>query len=317
MTNHYETLGLTREASAEEIKKAYRSLSLKWHPDRNPAPEAQAKFQEISLANEVLSDDAKRQEYNMELDGVRQPFHGGGNPEADLHNIFNMMFQGGMPGMGMPFGMGEVRFSANGGPGIHIFHGHPFGQPHQFFQQQLQKPPPIIKEAEITLEQAYHGCVLNAEVEKWVIQNDVKIQEIERIQANIPPGIDHQDIIIVRDAGNTVSPELKGDIKFIIKINSVGSIFERQGLDLLYKRDVSLKEALTGFSVEFTHISGKVINLNNQTNHSIVKPGFRKTIPGLGMIKDGNTGSLIIEFNVVFPDALTEEQMRVLSLLSF
>jgi DnaJ family protein B protein 4 len=119
-------------------------------------------------------------------------------------------------------------------------------------------------------------------------------------------------MIIIRDVGNTVSPELKGDIKFIVKINSSESAFERRGLDLLYKRDISLKESLTGFVVEFTHISGKTINLNNQTNHSIVKPNFQKTIPGLGMVKDGNAGSLIIEFNVVFPETLTEEQMNTL-----
>lgn len=312
MPTHYETLGITREASAEEIKKSYRALSLKWHPDRNSSPEAQSKFQEIGAAYEVLSDDAKRQEYNMELDGVRMPRQGG--PDIDLSNFFNMMFQGGIPGMpGMPFG-GEMRFSTNGGPEIHVFHGAPFGAgPHQFFRQQLQKPPPIIKDVEITLEQAYHGCVLRAEVEKWVIQNDMKIQEIEHIHVNIPAGIEHQDVIVIRDAGNTVSPELKGDIKFIVKINSSGSMgFERQGMDLLYKRDISLKESLTGFCIEFAHISGKTINLNNQTNHSIVPPNFRKTIPGLGMVRDGNSGSLIIEFNVVFPETLSEEQMNSL-----
>jgi DnaJ family protein B protein 13 len=250
----------------------------------------------------------------MELDGVNMGPQGMPMPD-DLSHIFNMMFQGGipgMPGMGMPFGT-EMRFSTNGGPEIHMFHGSPFGAgPHQFFRQQLQKPPPIVKEVEITLEQAYHGCVLRAEVGKWVVQNDMKIQEIEHVQVNIPAGIEHQDIIVIRDAGNTVSPELKGDIKFIVKINSSGSPFERQGLDLLYKREVSLKEALTGFVIEFTHISGKNINLNNQTNHSIVKPNFRKIIPGLGMVRDGNTGNLIIEFTVAFPDELTEEQMKVL-----
>ena len=311
MPNHYDTLGITRDASQEEIKKSYRTLSLKWHPDRNPSPEAQSKFQEIGAAYEVLSDEGKRQEYNMELDGLKMPFHGGNSPDVDISNLFNMMFQGAMPGM---------RFSTNmEGPEIRVFHGagpHPFGQGtpfgHPFFQQQLQKPPSIIKDVEITLEQAYNGCVLRAEVEKWTIQNDMKIKEIEHVHINIPAGIEHQDVIIVRDAGNTISPELKGDIKFIVKINSSGSIFERQGLDLVYKRNITLKESLTGFSIEFPHVSGKNINLNNQTNHSIVPPNFRKTIPGLGMIREGASGSLIIEFNVVFPESLSEEQIRVL-----
>jgi DnaJ-class molecular chaperone len=140
----------------------------------------------------------------------------------------------------------------------------------------------------------------------------MKIQEIEHIHINVPAGIEHQDVMIVRDAGNVASPELKGDVKFIIKINSAGCAFERQGLDLLYKREVSLKEALTGFSIEFAHISGKTINLNNQTNNSIVRPNFRKTIPGLGMVREGNTGNLIIEFSVAFPESLTDEQIQKL-----
>jgi DnaJ-class molecular chaperone len=309
MPNHYEVLGLSREASPEEIKKAYRVLSLKWHPDRNSSSESQSKFQEISSAYEVLSDEERRDHYDMELDGGGGAMHfgGGGGPDIDLSNIFNMMFQG-----RMPFANGEMRFSHNDGPEIHIFNGAPFGAgPHNFFRQQFQKPPPIMKEVEITLEQCYHGCMLRAEVEKWVIQNDMKIKEIENIHVTIPPGIENQDVLIIRDAGNVVSPELKGDIKFIVKINP-GEIFERRGMDLLFKKDISLKEALTGFAFEFTHISGKLINLNNKTNCSIVTPKFQKIIPGLGMIREGNTGSLIIEFNVVFPESLTEEQIQSL-----
>ena len=60
MKTHYDTLGLSRDASSEEIKRAYRGLSLKWHPDRNPSPEAQSNFQDISLANEILSDERRR-----------------------------------------------------------------------------------------------------------------------------------------------------------------------------------------------------------------------------------------------------------------
>jgi DnaJ-class molecular chaperone len=308
--NHYETLGLTREATPEDIKRAYRSLSLKWHPDRNPSPEARAKFQEISSANEILSDDARRQQYNMELDGGPVPGPGSGMSEMDINNIFNMMFQGaGMPPFG---GMGEMRFGVNGGPEIHVFHGMPFGANPQHFFRQLQKPPPIIKDVEITLQQSYGGCMLRAEVEKWVIHNDMKVREVENIHLNIPAGIENNDVIIVRDAGNVASPELKGDIKIIVKIVQGDSIFERSGMDLVCKRDISLKESLTGFTLEFMHLNGKMINLNNAVNPFIVKPNYKKTIPGLGMVRNGNTGNLIIEFNVVFPESLTEEQANVL-----
>lgn len=316
---HYDVLNVSREASADEIKRAYRSLSLKWHPDRNPSPEAISKFQEISAAYEILSDEGKRREYNFELDGG-----GGGGQEVDISDIFNMMFgQGGGPfgpfgpngPMGARFGSGGGPF-ANAGPGIHIFHSQgfpgqgfpgqdgPFGHP---LFRQIQKPPPIMKQIDITFEQAYSGSTICVEIQKWVVQNDMKINEIEQVYVSIPAGIDQNELIIMRDCGNTVSPDLKGDIKFIVKIGE-SNTFERRGMDLVHKRSITLKEALTGFSFELLHASGKTLCLNNLKNRTIVSPNYKKTIPNLGMTRDGNVGNLIIEFDVVFPDQLTEDQ---------
>lgn len=318
---HYDVLNVSREASTDEIKRAYRSLSLKWHPDRNSSPEAISKFQEISAAYEILSDEGKRREYNFELDGG-----GGGGQEVDISDIFNMMFgQGGGPfGPNMdvrfgpgggPFGSGGGPF-ANAGPGIHIFHSQgfpgqrfpgqdgPFGHP---LFRQMQKPPPIMKQIDVTFEQAYSGSTICVEIQKWVIQNDMKINEIEQVYVSIPAGIDQNELIIMRDCGNTVSPDLKGDIKFIVKIGE-SDTFERRGMDLVHKRSITLKEALTGFSFELLHASGKTLCLNNLKNRTIVSPNYKKTIPNLGMSRDGNVGNLIIEFDVVFPDQLTEDQ---------
>lgn len=310
MPNYYDALGVERGASPEEIKRAYRGLSLKWHPDRNPSPEAQSKFQEISQANEVLSDQQKRQQYDAELDGVRI---GGGGQEVDISELFGMMFGG-----GMPFGMqGGVHFGTNGGPGIHVFHGQGMpgmgmpGMGHPFFQQ-LQKPPPIIKNLNITFEQSYTGCTLCVEIEKWIIKNDVRINEVESIYVNIPQGIDNNELIIMRDCGNTATQDLKGDIKFVVRVEP-SPLFERQGMDLLYKRTITLKESLAGFTFDLAHVNGKQLCINNLKNRTIITPNYKKTIPNLGMMRDGNVGNLIIEFLVVFPEQLTEEQTNMLN----
>ena len=192
-------------------------------------------------------------------------------------------------------------------PGIPGFH-----PAHPFFQQQMQKPPPIIKNLDLSFDQAYSGCTLCVNVEKWIIKNNVKIHETEQVYVNIPPGIDNEEIIIMRDCGNTVSAELKGDIKFIVKVNK-SDMFERHGMDLLYKRTISLKEALTGFSFEISHVNGKVLCLNNLKNRTIISPNYRKPIANLGMVRDGNVGNLIIEFSVAFPETLTEEQTTKLA----
>ena len=284
MKSHYEVLGVDRNASPEDIKRAYRSLSLKWHPDRNSSPEAQSKFQEIGTAYEILNDDNRRHQYNCELDGVH--IGGGMGQEVNINDIINMMFQGGgvgMPPFGMP-GMAEMRFEGQGGPGIHVFQmgGFPPGQmpgfpPGNHFFHQMQKPPPIIKQIDLTFEQAYNGCTLCINVDKWVIKIDVKIHETEPIYVNIPAGIDNNEMIIMRDCGNTVSVELKGDIKFMVQV-AKSDMFERQGMDLIHRRKISLKEALTGFNFEITHVNGKLLCLNNLKNRTIITPNYKKKL---------------------------------------
>jgi DnaJ family protein B protein 4 len=184
------------------------------------------------------------------------------------------------------------------------------GMPHFFHQ--LQKPQPIIKQIELTFEQAYSGCTLCINIEKWVVKNNVKVNETEQMYINIHRGVDNGEIIILRDCGNTVSPELKGDIKFIIKVTP-SETFERQGMDLLHKHTITLKESLTGFVFELTHVNGKLLCLDNNKNRTVISPNYRKTIPNLGMVRDGNTGSLIIEFAVSFPERLSDEQISKLS----
>jgi DnaJ-class molecular chaperone len=116
----YDILGVPKNASETEIKKAYRTLSLKYHPDRNKTPEANELSAKINEAYETLSDPNKRKQYDLGGNGFPFPMNMGGdgqNDMGDLGNIFNMMFGGAFPGGafhqgGMP-----------GGPNIHVFHG--------------------------------------------------------------------------------------------------------------------------------------------------------------------------------------------------
>jgi len=309
MPNYYDILEVGRDASESEIKKAYRAMSLQWHPDRNKSPEAQGRFQQIGEAYETLSDPGRRSQYDDELNGIqRNPFMsghggpGGTDDMQDIHNIFNMMFGGGMPGPMFP-GMGGMPGMQNMGPGIHVFHGGP-----GFFQQ-LHKPPPIMKNVSIPFDQAYNGCVLHVPIEKWVMRDQVRVTETETIYVTIPAGADNGEMIILRDSGNAVNEQLKGDIKIILEIEN-NTPFLRHGMDLIYKKTITLKEALVGFSFDLVHVNGKTLCLNNHTNPTLIKPGFKKVIPGLGMKRDNNTGNLIIEFTIEFPDALNPEQIK-------
>ena len=298
--SYYDILGVSKDANESEIKKAFRTLSLKYHPDRNQNEDTTEKFQKIGEAYEILSDPEKRSQYENELNGIPfgMPFShmDSMNEFNDINNIFNMMF-GNMGGPGM------------GGPGIRIFHSGMGGGP-QFFQQ-FQKPSTISKTVNISLKQCYDGGAIPIEVERFVVNNGIKYTETVCLNIPIPKGIHEKDGVLIQGEGNSIN-DLKGDIKLSFKIEE-HPIFKRKEGDLIYKKKISLKEALCGFSFELQHLNGKMLFLNNKSNRTIITPDTKKTIPNLGIEYEGKTGNLIIEFIIDFPMNLSEEQMNVIS----
>ena len=270
--NPYEVLGVSQNASPEEIKKAYRKLSLEHHPDRNNGSETSTqRFQEITAAYEDISTNKnnKKQE----------------NPFSNSDNAFdlNAMFK--------------------------FFQEGNYTNDH--FTHSLQKAIPIIKTLEITLEQAYLGCSVPVEIERWIMENGTKKEEKEMLYVQIPKGTDSNEIMIYRNKGNMLRPGNMGDVKIIIKVKP-HNIFERSGLDIIYKRDITLKEALCGVTFDLKHISGRTFKINNARGTSIISPGYQKMVPNLGLIRGEHTGSLIIKFNVIFPSTLNEEQLNLI-----
>jgi len=312
MKNYYEILGVGQDSSESEIKKAFRTLSLKFHPDRNPDPEATMRFQYINEAYENLSDSEKRKQHDHELkfgEGNINPFQGM-DEFNDINNIFNMMFGGGFGGIHKMHSMGEMN-GMHGIPGVRIFHNGPGGFHAEFsssFNSRPQPPPPINKVVEITLEQCFQGVSLPVEIEKWTIINNMKVNEIETVIINMPPGIDENDTLVIKGKGNIINDDLKGDLHIKVKINN-NSIFKRQGLDLFLQKNLSLKEALCGFSFDIPHLNGKLLCLNNMNNPTVIKPDYKRVVPNLGMTRENTTGNLIIEFIVQFPEALSSEQI--------
>ncbi len=302
--NYYDILKINKGASQEEIKKAYRKLSMKFHPDKPTGDEE--KFKKINEAYSVLSDKDKKTLYDLtgNKDGnIGMPFGGGmkmpfGNfsfETSNMNNIFeNDLFKMFFNGTTM----------GDEGPNIRIFrNGVPVNN--------LQKPPPIIKNIEITLSQAYSGMNYPIEIERWIKQpNNVKITEKEKIYVAIPSGIDENEIIILRNQGNILNENLKGDIKCFIKIKN-DTEFERNGLNLIYTKKISLKDSLCGFSFVLHYIDGKQYTINNSSG-KIINPGFKKQINNMGMKRDNQKGNLIIDFKIEFPENLTNKQITTL-----
>lgn len=268
----YETLGVSENASADEIKKSYRKLARKYHPDINKEESAVEKFKEINAAYEVLSDEEKKAQYDQYGDQMfgGQNFHdfaqgqGGG---VDLDEILRQMFGGGgAGGFSGGFGGGGGGFGGFGGPDLDL---------------QTRITVPFM----ISVNGGKHNVSVNG-------QNfDIKI----------PAGIKSGETMRVRGKGKQYQGHV-GDLLLQVEV-AASSEYERKG-DNLYKTfDVPLKEALFGGKIAI-ETPEKEVSLKVPTN---TKNGQKFRLKGKGVAdrKTALRGDLYLVANVVLPDVDT------------
>lgn len=315
MTDLYQILELDKNATDDEIKKAYRRLSMKWHPDKNAnKKEAEDKFKNISNAYSILSDPNQRKQYDNEKAG------GVDLSSMNLPDIFKVFMgaQGGIPGVPFGFPPGGINIGMMPG-GFPTMDGanhdmYDSNKPSMAsFIQNLRKPPPIVSSITISLEEAYEGVSVPLKIKRWIAINNNKSYEDETIYITIPQGVDDNEIIITREKGHILNDTIKGDVKVFIKIKNTTE-FKRHGLDLDYTKIISLKDALCGFSFEIQHINGICYKINN-TNGTIINPSYKKSVPKKGMKRDGMEGNLNIHFIIEFPKSLEPETVEQLKIL--
>lgn len=308
MPTHYEVLGVEANADESEIKKAYRSLSFKHHPDRCQDEKSGEIMQKLNEAYEVLRDPQKRQQYDAELQGFPQMQGFPGFPG-------NMQGFPGFPGMGggMPPGnLFDMLFQQMaGGVNIEIMHN---GNGATFIRRHVGKPETITKHVNISLEQAFTGIIAQIELERWILRKEdgLRVSETETINVQIPAGVDNGENILLEGIGNCIEEgSNRGDVKICLSVDKHAT-FIRNGADLHFKKTLTLKESLCGTQFQFEHLNGKNLTLN--VTNAIIFPGGRKIFPNMGMPKkDKTVGNLVIEFDVKFPETLTPEQKQQLS----
>lgn len=344
--DYYSILNVSKDASEDDLKKAYRKLALKWHPDRHKDDKEQAekKFKDISEAYEALSDKQKRQIYDAYgeegLKGGMPSGGGGGGP-------------GGFPGHGFPGGGGTTFTFTSGGPGGGGFAGFNPSNPDDIFAQlfggglgglssmggggasqfmdvddamgghsgihhafgggggsarSLRRPQDATRPLACTLDELYKGCTKKLKVTRRVRGASNTVSTSEKVlQVDVKPGWKAGTKIRFAGEGDDLGNGAQ-DIVFVIE-EKRHSAFKRSGDDLNIDLTLTLDEALCGFKKPISLLSDKIIHVNN--SNTVIKPGQTSRMPGYGMPiskRPGSFGALVINYKVQFPTSLTLEQ---------
>jgi len=334
----YEELGVSKNASIDDIKKAYRRAAMQHHPDKGGD---EKKFKAISNAYEVLSDEAKRNQYDqlgdenfqnaMNGSGGGGGFPGGMNP----HDIFAQMFAG--MGGGMHFDMGGG-FPFGGGPSrqkkrqdhshtIRISLQDAYQGIHKTIQINLQKICVSCKETcpacqgrgQITnmvragpftqvIQQPCGACQSTGTITKGrsscsECKGTTTYIEEKRLEIDILPGVMNGKQIKIEGAGEQrqSNDETSGDLILQIQITE-NSQFIRNGNDLNYVSKITFKESIIGKVFTIDHFSGPIEV--NTTDFGIIQVAKKYEISAKGMPIEGSKsrfGNLIIQFDIVYP----------------
>lgn len=315
--DYYQVLGVPKSASENDIRKAYKKLAVKTHPDKNPDdPKASDKFKEISEAYAVLSDKEKKHTYDRfgheglsASGGTRGG--GGGRPTAfhfsaeDAQDIFSQMF--GFGGSGSAGGMGN---GMRGG-GMHGFSslfgslgGRGGGTPYQPKPRLIQDPP-IHRRIAVSLEDLFEGKTKRLKITKKV--NGCHISKV--IEIPIRPGLKGGSKVTFEREGDQVPGHIPADLVFEIQ-EIPHPRFKRDGDDLIYHQSILLSEALVGGSVRIPTLQGGTIE---KLLDKIICPGHRLRIPGKGMPrKRGGHGDFIVIFDIIFPTHLSPDKKEAI-----
>ena len=267
----YETLGVSENATADEIKKAYRKLARKYHPDINKSPEAQEKFKEINAAYEVLSDSEKKAQYDQFGDQMFggqnfQDFARSQGGDVDLDEILRAMFGGG-------FSSGGFGGRSSGG-----FGGFSGGY----------REPDLDVKTSITVP--FNTSILGG-------THHITLDNGESFDIKIPAGIKPGKTLRVRGKGKSYNGQ-RGNLLILVNV-APSPEYKRHGDDLYKTIDIPLKTAMLGGRIE-VETPEKTVTLKVPKN---TKNGQKFRLKDKGFIKDGGgKGDMYLVANIALPD---------------
>ncbi len=315
--DYYQVLGVDKKASADDIKKAYRKLALKWHPDKNPNNKAaEEKFKKISEAYAVLSDTEKRQQYDQfgSADRFRQQYS-----QEDIFRNFDLDEILRSFGFGGARGGGRTTFrtSRRGGGSFQDDYDDPFaslfgggmggGRGRAQYANMPQKGQDAEYNLSITLEESVFGAD-----KKISFQLESRIEDIS---VKIPAGISSGKKLRLPGKGlSGYNGGPNGDLYLNINVLP-HPIYARDGNDLYIEKTIKFTQAALGTTIDVPTLDGSVkrlkISPGTQNNTKIRMKGFG--VPGL---KGSLKGDQYVKINVDVPRKLSDRQMKLVQQLA-
>ena len=288
--DYYDILGVSKSASPDEIKAAYRKLARTLHPDVSSEPDAEAKFKEVTAAYAVLSDPEKKQKYDRyghAAAGANGP-HGFNMDDVDIGSIFEEMFGQGFGKQGPGRARGRNPFSG--------------------FRNRGQRPEPtrergrdLVREIEVDFMTAAKGGTVPLRLRAG--------GAMETVEVKVPRACADGSKLRLRAKG-TPSPTggPAGDLILTVRIGA-HPLFERDGLHLVLELPLTIAEATLGATVTIPTLSGKA----DLTIPAGSSTGAKLRLRGQGLEGDNGTkGDLIVRVAVMVPKEPTEAQRNAI-----
>ena len=307
----YDVLGVDEDASQEEIKKKYRKLARKHHPDRNPDdPNAEEKFKEIQKAYSILSDEEKREQYDAQRrfgggKGFGGPGGGqgawgrsaGGGPEVRFEQGgFDEAFGGRGGG-----GLGDIFESFFGGAtGGARTRGRGFDQRQQQ-QQQQQRRQQGGQDIETTLRLSFREALEGG-------RKQVELPSGESIRLKIPKGVRDGFKIRLRNRGQPGPTGQRGDLYVTFRVGDHPR-FDRRGDDVHLTETIGMFDAVFGTEIRVPTPYGQHLKLSVPAG---TQPGEKMRLKGQGVKTDDGQGDLYVEIDVNIPESLSRKQQNIL-----
>lgn len=321
--DYYNILKVNRNASEDDLRRAYRRLAMIWHPDKNPSNkrEAEAKFKQISEAYDVLSDPQKRLIYDLYGEEALKsgqvppppastrggPQHHNHHPNPsfrfnprDADDIYEEFFG--------PDGSGTGAGGGGGGRNRVYKDGFFRTSNGDYGSQALRKAAPVENLLPCSLEELYKGAKKKMKISRTISDAFGKIRTVEEILSiDIKPGWKKGTKITFPEKGNQEPGVIPADLIFVVD-EKPHLVFKRDGNDLIVDWEITLLEALTGKALELRTLDRRSLEIQLT---DIVKPGYEMVVPNEGMPiskEPSRKGNLRIKFDVKYPSRLNSEQ---------